>query len=334
MQNDPHAIIAPTASLDKTSVVEAPVRIYGSVQVHRDCRIGRFSVVNQNSCLHVGTLVGRYCTIGRNVEIGAREQPLSRLSTSVVSHGMADHFPDHCDVFPQVPVMQPQKTTIGNDVWIAANAVISHGVTIGDGAVIGAGACVTQDVGPYDIVGGVPACVIGARFAPEVVAALLDLKWWDLAVAELATVPLDDITAAVARLRHIRATQTASTAGTMADMAPAAPPRAAHIAALQAMVNAVPADPRHAPDAAHLAFAAFLRDKLFDAGAPDTLIDAVMDTAAGLETRYAADNPVDISVLNSKLQHLIDLVALRADPEAPLDVGLRRTIRDVLRTKL
>ncbi len=50
--------------------------------------------------------------------------------------------------------------TIGNDVWIGGNSTILPGVTIGDGAVIAAGAVVTHDVEPYTIVGGVPAKVI------------------------------------------------------------------------------------------------------------------------------------------------------------------------------
>lgn len=67
----------------------------------------------------------------------------------------------------------------GNDVWIGYEAVILAGVTIGDGAVIGARAVVTKDVPPYTIVGGVPAKAIRRRFPEETVEELLRLKWWD-----------------------------------------------------------------------------------------------------------------------------------------------------------
>ena len=69
---------------------------------------------------------------------------------------------------------------IGNDVWIGFEAVILSGVTIGDGAIIGARAVVTKDVPPYTIVGGVPARPIRKRFSDEKIESLLKLKWWDL----------------------------------------------------------------------------------------------------------------------------------------------------------
>ena len=68
---------------------------------------------------------------------------------------------------------------IGNDVWIGYEAVIMAGVTIGDGAVIGARAVVTKDVPPYTIVGGVPAKPIRRRFPEDVISDLLKIRWWD-----------------------------------------------------------------------------------------------------------------------------------------------------------
>lgn len=57
----------------------------------------------------------------------------------------------------------PRPTTIGEDVWLGANATILDGITVGKGSVVGAGSVVTRDIPPYSIAVGVPAKVIGQR---------------------------------------------------------------------------------------------------------------------------------------------------------------------------
>lgn len=104
---------------------------------------------------------------------------------------------------------EPSKdTVIGNDVIINQRAFIRSGVTIGDGALVGANANVTKDVPPYAIVGGNPARVIRYRATPEQIEALLDIRWWDWpkdeVIASLDHIVSDDIDAfiAYARERH------------------------------------------------------------------------------------------------------------------------------------
>ena len=58
--------------------------------------------------------------------------------------------------------------------------MIKGGVTIGDGAVIAAGAVVSKDVPPYAIVAGVPAKIIHYRFDPHTIEELLKIQWWNL----------------------------------------------------------------------------------------------------------------------------------------------------------
>jgi virginiamycin A acetyltransferase len=70
-------------------------------------------------------------------------------------------------------------TVIGNDVWIGRDAVIMPGVTIADGAIIGAHAVVAKDVPPYAVVVGNPGIVKHLRFDAEIIAALLAIRWWD-----------------------------------------------------------------------------------------------------------------------------------------------------------
>lgn len=58
--------------------------------------------------------------------------------------------------------------TIGSNVWIGSNAVILPGITIGEWAVVAAGAVVTKDVPPYTVVGGTPAKIIRRVYESEV----------------------------------------------------------------------------------------------------------------------------------------------------------------------
>lgn len=66
----------------------------------------------------------------------------------------ANHCHDRRDVLIRKQGSKTSPVCIGNDVWIATRVIILPGVTVGDGAVIAAGAVVTRDVPPYSIVGG------------------------------------------------------------------------------------------------------------------------------------------------------------------------------------
>ena len=80
---------------------------------------------------------------------------------------------------------------IGSDVLVSTDSLILSGVTIGDGAVIGAKAVVTKNVPPYGIAVGNPATVIKRRFSDEVIERLLKIKWWDWTDEKIArAIPL------------------------------------------------------------------------------------------------------------------------------------------------
>ena len=74
---------------------------------------------------------------------------------------------------------------IGNDVWLGFDSIVMQGVSIGDGAIIGARALVTKDVPPYTIVGGIPAKPIRKRFPDDVIEKLLRIKWWNWETAQV-----------------------------------------------------------------------------------------------------------------------------------------------------
>lgn len=117
--------------------------------------------------------IGRYCSIECDGTIGSA----TLIANNVGIVGRDDH--DFRRV--GVPVSRApwvgerevgprDRVTIGQDVWVGYGAVILSGLEIGRGAVVAAGAVVTTDVAPYDIVGGSPAAVLGRRFTDDEIA--------------------------------------------------------------------------------------------------------------------------------------------------------------------
>ena len=68
---------------------------------------------------------------------------------------------------------------VGNDVWVGAMSTIMSGITIGDGAIVGAGSTVTKDVPPFAIVAGNPGKIVKYRFTEEQIEKLLQISWWN-----------------------------------------------------------------------------------------------------------------------------------------------------------
>lgn len=95
---------------------------------------------------------------------------------NICVHGWEIHAP----ALEQLPLKG--DTVTGNDVWIGRRATMMPGVTIGDGAIIGAEAVVVRDVEPYTIAGGNPAREIRRRFSPATIAELLEIRWWDCGI--------------------------------------------------------------------------------------------------------------------------------------------------------
>lgn len=169
--NSPH--VAASAALGRQCGIGEDVVVNAGVS------IGDYSYVNRGAILFSGE-IGRFCSIAHYAQIGAEQHAVRHLSTSPFMYGKNSitGTPSGFDEFPAPPL-------IGSDVWIGSAAVIMQGVTIGHGAIVAAGAVVTKDVEPYQIVAGVPAKPIGSRFDDATVERLLKWAWWDLPIEEI-----------------------------------------------------------------------------------------------------------------------------------------------------
>lgn len=152
---------------------EPGVRI-NSAELHGTSYWGFGSYMN-SGLVRSYSEIGRYASIGRNVSVGLGHHDMSLFSTSpfFARHSAGSKMPMASD--------EPKRrVVVGNDCWIGDGVMILSGVTIGTGAICAAGAVVTKDVEPYEIVGGVPAKHIGWRFQEDVRRRMAASRWWEL----------------------------------------------------------------------------------------------------------------------------------------------------------
>lgn len=180
--------------LPATGRIEAPSSLKWTAYEH-SLSLGAFSYQVSGYCF--AARIGRYCSIGEEVQIGRQNHPLTWASTSPAFYlfdGLFDvgsGFNGAEDyrryrIASSEPPTRVKTTTIGNDVWIGHGAYICAGVTIGDGAIVAAHAVVTKDVPPYSMVAGNPAVIKRFRLPPQLIAPMLRCRWWRFAPWQLA----------------------------------------------------------------------------------------------------------------------------------------------------
>ena len=136
--------------------------------------------------------IGHFTSINSTVDIGVNHQ-LDMIFTSddielFFTEENKKLFHKRLNNNPKKPYARKKESiTIGNDVYIGAYAFINASTvtSIGDGAIIGAGAVVLEDVPPYAVVVGVPAKVKRYRFEPKMIETLLRVKWWNWSADEI-----------------------------------------------------------------------------------------------------------------------------------------------------
>lgn len=149
---------------------------------------------------HTRLKIGKFCSIADGVTIllGGEHR------TDWISTYPFNKFLDLAQTVEGHPGTKGD-VVIQNDVWIGANTTILSGVTIHNGAVVGAGSLVCKDVPPYAVVAGNPARQIRLRFAENLVAELVKIAWWDWPIEKIrVAVPLllsDGVESFIARYK-------------------------------------------------------------------------------------------------------------------------------------
>jgi acetyltransferase-like isoleucine patch superfamily enzyme len=136
------------------------IHSYGKITIHGNGSVDSFNYVE----------IGDYCSFapGLQLQLGGNH-PMESATT----------YPFRA-IAGQPPILDRKYGIyIGNDVWTGLDVLIRHGVTVGDGAVIGMGSVVLHDVPPYAIVAGNPARLIRYRFPQDTITSLLKIKWWE-----------------------------------------------------------------------------------------------------------------------------------------------------------
>lgn len=118
----------------------------GNIRLGDNVRVSEFSSIRTGENDDCEITIGDNTIIGPNTTIVGRNHGFRRKDKLIKDQPFED-----------------KGVVIGSDVWIGANAVVLPGVTIGDGAVVGAGSIVTHDVAKHEVWAGNPAKKIGER---------------------------------------------------------------------------------------------------------------------------------------------------------------------------
>lgn len=185
----PGALRETSHGIDGTLDFERPAYPFG----HRlkNCTLGAFTFFNASGRTSAYRVrFGRYSQIGESSIIGPPEHPQTGFSNHPFAFTRPSlmpsiyRLPDFAELAPQDSDAPSYIDTVNNDtvlgheMYLGAGSFVKRGVTIGDGALIGARSVVTRDIPPYAIAVGSPARIVRLRFAENIVERLLKLQWW------------------------------------------------------------------------------------------------------------------------------------------------------------
>ncbi|MEM9100504.1 MAG: chloramphenicol acetyltransferase, partial [Pseudomonadota bacterium] len=152
-------------------------------EVGRGSRIGHSEFGDYSYCDRfadiANTKIGKFSNIASYARIGPTDHPMDRASLHHFLYRSQDYWEDAEPDRAFFAHRHSRITQIGHDTWIGHNAIIRPEITVGNGAVVGAGALVTKDVAPYTVVVGLPAKPIRERFPAQIAERMQALAWWD-----------------------------------------------------------------------------------------------------------------------------------------------------------
>ena len=167
---DPSAIVENT-NLGKYTEIAAGARLTES-------SLNDYSYVMER-CDIIYSTIGKFSNIASDVRINPGNHPIEWVSQHHFLYRLKQYgfaVEDNESFFEW---RRLQKVSIGHDTWIGHKAIILPGISVGNGAVVAAGAVVTRNVTPYSVVAGVPAKPLRSRFPEAVWKVLEEMAWWD-----------------------------------------------------------------------------------------------------------------------------------------------------------
>lgn len=167
-----HAVISDNSDILRSTI--APFVEVGRRNLVLDSSIGEGSYTGSNDVISNAS-IGKYCSISWNVGLGGGNHNY-RAACMFTDHYWRKVFGVETD---SRDAGKGGKCVIENGVWVAQAVSVVSGVTVGDGAVIGANATVLSDIPPFAVAVGTPARVVKYRFEKPVIDRLLRIAWWE-----------------------------------------------------------------------------------------------------------------------------------------------------------
>lgn len=172
-------------AMNRDTTLEDHIKVYRNTSI-RGSSVGRGTYIAWGGVLNNAS-IGRFCSVGPFAEIIYGSHPTSEFVSThpaFYSTQLQAGF-SFCTLENKYTEFKYAKNShfsvvVQNDVWIGHGTRIMEGVTIGNGAIVGANSLVIKDLEPYSINVGSPTRCIGHRFDKDVRDKLLALEWWNL----------------------------------------------------------------------------------------------------------------------------------------------------------